>query len=208
VPLFLEEPQLLAPFRRGERSCLERVYRTYVDHVCNLVRYGLHALRGNVHVAGPGAGEARDLVQETFARAFAERARLAYDGLRPYGPFLSTITRNLIVDHARRRNREITVDELPETVDPGALDVEPWAEPATVRSVEAYLAALSPELKRVHEERYVRSSTQEDAARALGVSRQQLRTLEKRLRQGLADHLRNQDRGEPVKVTERKAKHG
>jgi RNA polymerase sigma factor (sigma-70 family) len=194
----------LAPFRRGERPALESVYLEYFDHIQKLVRYGLHAMRANLHVPGPGMSDLRDLVQETFVRAFAESARLAYDGKRPYRPFLSSIARNLILDHARKRNREIAVEELPEV---GELpEPEPWADATTLRAVEVYLQGLPQELKRVHELRYAGSASQEEAARALALSRQQLRTLEKRLREGLADHLRNQDHSKAVKT--RKATHG
>jgi RNA polymerase sigma factor (sigma-70 family) len=192
VSLFIERPQLLEPFRRGDKSALECVYLTYFERIQKLVRHGLHAVRANVHVPGPGASDLRDVVQETFLRAFAEAARVAYDGRREYWPFLATITRNLIVDHARRRNREVHVDELPD-VEEVVVEPAPWVDPLLVRKVEAYLSQLPRELRRVHELRYVADLTQEAAARALGLSRQQLRTLEERLRRGLAAHLRQHD---------------
>jgi RNA polymerase sigma-70 factor (ECF subfamily) len=199
LSLFQGKPELLASFRRGERAALESVYLHYFDHIQKLVRYGLHAMRANIHVPGPGMNDVRDLVQETFVRAFAERARRAYDGKRPYGPFLSSIARNLILDHARRRNREIHMEELPEII--GEVEApEPWVEPALLREVNAYLGSLPDELRRVHELRYAGTSTQEEAARALGVSRQQLRTLEKKLREGLVQHLRNQDHLQAVET--------
>jgi DNA-directed RNA polymerase specialized sigma24 family protein len=52
--------------------------------------------------------------------------------------------------------------------------------------VEEYLAALPRDLRRVHELRYEQGYSQEKAAEALGVGRQTLRTLEVRLRDGLA----------------------
>lgn len=208
LSLFLQKPALLTPFRRGDRDALESVYLAYFDHIQKLVRYGLHAMRANVHVPGPGINDLRDLVQETFTRAFAESARLAYDGRRPYGPFLSSITRNLILDHARRRNREINMEELPDVADVSDTHVEPWVDPVLVREVNVYLGTLAKDLRRVHELRYEGSATQEEAARALGVSRQQLRTLERRLREGLAEHLRNQDHTEAVETAVRKATNG
>lgn len=128
-----------------------------------------------------------DLVQETFARAFSQRARLAFDGLRDFGPYLATIARNLLVDWARRQGREIQTDSVAAQLaqeDGDELDV-PWADAATIRIVEDYLAGLPRELADVHRERYVHSRSQRDAAKILGISRQQLRTRENRLRDGL-----------------------
>ena len=48
-----------------------------------------------------------DLVQEVFMRAFSREGRQAYDGLRDYGPYLFAIARNVLVDWARVRGREI-----------------------------------------------------------------------------------------------------
>jgi DNA-directed RNA polymerase specialized sigma24 family protein len=44
---------------------------------------------------------------------------------------------------------------------------------------------LSPELKKVHEAMYVQGLSQREAAAALGLGRQVVRTLESRLREGL-----------------------
>jgi DNA-directed RNA polymerase specialized sigma24 family protein len=51
--------------------------------------------------------------------------------------------------------------------------------------VEAFLAGLEPELKGVHQARYAQCLSQHDAAAALGISRQNHRTHERRLRDGL-----------------------
>jgi RNA polymerase sigma-70 factor (ECF subfamily) len=191
------DAQLLASFRRGDRAALERVYWECVDEVERSVRRGIAAVR--LQAKGLGAADARDLVHETFARAFEERARLAYDGLRPYLPFLCTIARNLVIDLARKQGREITVEDLDAMAESPEPEL-PYAEPEVMRAVESYLANLPPELRGVHERRYVIGETQEAAARALGLSRQQIRTLERRLRDGLAAHLRNQDETGLVKI--------
>lgn len=173
MTVFVGRPELLARFRAGERPALEEVYFAYVDIVAYVVR---QTFRG---------AEAADLIQETFTRAFAERARLAYDGLRPYKPFVLTICRNLVVDEARKRGRELVVEEPPETLPAdGAHDPE-WADPATVAAVERYIAGLEPKLRALYEERYVKDRSQNEAAAALGLTRQKVRTLEDKLRRGL-----------------------
>lgn len=188
MTLFRDRPELLSRFRRGDREALVAVYWAYVDRIERLIRGGWRAPSGE-RVEPPGRDDIADLVQETFVRAFAERARLGFDGVREYGPYLVTIARNLLVDWARRRGRELPVDSLDSWI---AQSTErepevdaPWSDPDTVKRVEQYLAALPRELADVHRERYVRAQSQRDAAAALGISRQQLRTRENRLRDGL-----------------------
>jgi RNA polymerase sigma factor (sigma-70 family) len=191
MPFLRTDAGLLARFREGDREALGRVYWAYVERVERVVRHGFQVLRqgGAVRVAGLQPGDVGDAVQETFTRAFAERARLAYDGLRDYGPFLLTITRNLLIDRARRHGRELALEGLDGFDEAAEPEEPPFADEATLRAVNEYLAALPEPLQGVHEQRYVRGVSQEEAGRALGLSRQQLRTLEKRLRDGLAAHL-------------------
>jgi RNA polymerase sigma-70 factor (ECF subfamily) len=191
MPTLRNDPKLLARFRRGEREALERVYWAYVDRVERVVRYGFQLLNasGALYVEGLRSDDVADVVQETFTRAFGERARLAYDGLRDYGPFLVTITRNLLVDRLRKQGRELQTGDLEALDGEAAVEERPFADDATMKVVREYLATLPEALRGVHEQRYVRGISQEEAARALGLSRQQIRTLEKRLRDGLAERL-------------------
>jgi RNA polymerase sigma-70 factor (ECF subfamily) len=196
MPILPKDPALLARFREGDREALEKVYWAYVDRVGRVVRHGFSMMRRDLggaasgHVEGARPDEVADLVQETFLRAFAAPARLAYDGVRDYGPFLTTITRNLLVDRVRRLGRELSFDDLDvDWPDAPAEEEAPWADEAIMKVVRDYLAGLPDELRGVHEQRYVRGASQEESARLLGLSRQQLRTLEKRLREGLSEAL-------------------
>lgn len=178
LSLFLDHPELLRPFRAGEAPALERTYYTYVDLVSAVVR------RRAVWPSGAPSADHADLVQETFIRAFADKARQAYDGLRQYRPLLLTICRNAIVDWARRGGRD-----APEALDEDVpVEAEP-IDPLVAARVDAFLGGLDPLLRGVYEQRYVEDASQEDAARALGLTRQKLRTLEQRLRDGLAAAL-------------------
>ncbi len=192
MPLLSKDPALLKRFRRGEPRALEEVYWAYVDRVERAVRFGFASSSiAKARVPGGHADEIADLVQETFARAFTERARMSYDGLREYGPFLVTIARNLLVDRARKSGREIplnTFDGMELDV-PGPIADEPVADDRTLKATHEYLAALPADLRAVHEQRYVECVSQEEAARRLGLSRQNVRTLEQRLREGLVRHL-------------------
>ena len=190
MTLFRDRPWLLATFREGDRKALEEVYWAYVDRIERLVQHGFLLTSSGVRVRGLPADERSDLIQEIFARAFSERARTSYDGLREYGPYLATIARNVLVDHARRRGREISLEAVGALPEALPSDESDHADPATLRVVETYLSQLDPELRAVHEERYVRGRSQYEAAMRLQISRQQLRTREQRLRQGLARALK------------------
>jgi RNA polymerase sigma-70 factor (ECF subfamily) len=186
--------ELLEDFRRGERRALEQIYRAYVATVEGIVRSGF-VLPSGACVPGTSQDPAdvADLVQETFTKAFSPRARAAFDGLRGFGPYLYAIVRNLLVDRARRRHREhpaggSVLDRIAEqTMEPAA--EEPWLDPATAAIVERFVSALAPELRRVHDTRFVEGLSQRDAAAALGIGRQRLRTLERRLCEGLLRKL-------------------
>lgn len=182
------DPTEVEPFKRGERAALERVYRRHVAEVERLVRLGLLRTR-----RFSGANLA-DLVQEVFIRAFSAGARQSYDERRDYAPYLMTIARNVVIDWHRRTSREpFDPLELETQLDGYASQPEAGAFPGELVSLTArYLEGLSPQLRDVHERRFVLSEPQERAAAALGISRQTLRTLEKRLVDGLRRELRDE----------------
>ncbi len=176
---------------------MEQVYWEYIDQVAGLVRRGFR-LKDDLRVPGVKPELLEDLVQEIFAKAFNERARLSFDGLREYRPFLFTIARNVVIDFARHAAREISLDDWPDDLAaavPSSDEDAPWADPITAALVQDYVRELPAALAAVHRERYVLGHPQRVAAAALGISRQQLRTREQRLRQGLDSALRGASRG-------------
>ena len=113
MTVFEARPRLLQAFRMGERPALRTVYLHYVDDVFALARHGF-LLSGTPprRIPGESDGErVRDTVQQVFVRAFARRARMAFDGVRRYRPYLLTIAKNLCVDLARRAGRELPASE-------------------------------------------------------------------------------------------------
>jgi DNA-directed RNA polymerase specialized sigma24 family protein len=100
-----------------------------------------------------------------------------------------TICRNLVVDDARKRGRELVVDEPPEPLPSDAAQDPEWADADTVAVVERYVAGLDSKLRALYEERYVKDRSQNEAAAALGLTRQKVRTLEEKLRRGLEQAL-------------------
>lgn len=190
MSLFESDRTLLDHFRAGDADALERVYRETVDEVARLIHHGALLAAGN-RVPGAGSPESeRELVQETYLRAFAQRARLAFDGLRPYRPYLLTIARNLLIDHWRRAGREVLDDGLSE------LATEPaQAEPdldfaARLTATRGYLAQLPPELRTFVDLRYEQDLSQQALVHKLGITRWRARSLEKRIQAGLVRHLK------------------
>jgi RNA polymerase sigma factor (sigma-70 family) len=173
------------------------VYDTYADKVARMVRLGCRLKQTGGSPAGGvfvGPQDFLDVVHDVFLKAFSPSARLGYDGLRSYGPYLSTIARNTMIDWLRRRGAVPEVltdlaDELPDPDGDEGATPPTWGSPETLALVERYLAALPTELRDLHRHRYEQGRSQEETARTLGISRQNLRTLEERLRRGLAQAI-------------------
>ena len=195
MPLLRTDRPLLDRFRAGAPEALGTVYWEYVRKVERLLSAGFEVRSRGTRVDGAcrQPGDLADLVQEVFVRAFSEKSRRAYDGMRDYGPYLYAIARNVLIDWARVRGREIPSPwtELDAAIEmtPVSEDAAPWADPLTLRVVEEYLGALPEDLREVHRLRHEQGLSQEQAAMRLGVGRQTLRTLERRLREGLAAAL-------------------
>jgi RNA polymerase sigma-70 factor (ECF subfamily) len=183
------ERALLEAFRRGDREALERVYSSHVRHVEERVRAVLNRL-GKLTAA-----DLADLVQDAFLQAFSERARGQYDGERDYGPFVIAIARNIVIDWIRRSGREVPMaDLLGWFAEEPAVETESEAfDSVLLANTRAYIDGLAPNLQEVHRVRFVLGMPQRQAAAAMGISRQSLRTLEKKLLSGFRRHLHKSD---------------
>jgi|KBSMisStaDraftv2_1062788.scaffolds.fasta_scaffold187101_2 RNA polymerase sigma factor (sigma-70 family) len=187
--LFLQHPELLEPFRRGAPEVLERVYRTYARPVEKFVR-ALAAASGAGAEAVQSSAVA-DLVQDVFIRAFSEQARRAYDGLRDYAPYLTTIARHCVVDAIRARRREMPVDprQIAFEID-DAPEPDDGNDPRVAAVLDEYVRGLSNELRELYRQRFALDRSQEETSAALGVSRRRVRAGEEDLRKGLRTALR------------------
>jgi RNA polymerase sigma factor (sigma-70 family) len=192
MSLFRTHQDLLPRFRKGDREALSAVYWHYVDVVESVIRRGFFLASTGQQVPGSHASEVADLAQDVFVRVFSESGRMGFDGIREFKPYLVTIARNVLIDWRRKRRPEQPWDGLDEErlSAPAASPTDPaWADPEMVRIVEVYIAGLPPELARIHHCRYVANLSQYEAAKSLGLSRQQVRTLEQRLQSGLAQAI-------------------
>ncbi len=142
--------------------------------------------------------DVRDVLQEVFIRAFSASSRSRYDGIRPFGTWLQTIARNLLIDRARRRGLPQAEAELLDFVADDAAGVEETLLDAELQAATAlFVETLDPEQRRFVELRFEQERSQEDVARAMNLTRRRVRTLEKHVRVGLRGFLA--ERGlEPV----------
>lgn len=199
----VDDRELLTAFRDGRRDALERVYRLHVHDVARVLRRGFMYTTNDQPMRFAGiqsAFELESLVQEVFTRAFAPRARLAYDGLRPYGAFLAGIARNVVLDQLRRAARHGEVLEAPESLDQRA-EPEGGADATTSEDerrgrelVVAFLETACDDRDRaLYALRYERELSQVDAAREAGLTRIQVRRWEGKFRDRLLRFLKRAD---------------
>lgn len=203
LSIFREHRELLERFRRGERRALAAVYDHYVDDVAILVRRGFRVdtEEGPLYVPGaPDIETEHELIQESFLKAFAERARMAFDGVRPYRPFLLRIVKNAMIDRHRARKREARAGEGVGDIDAlvdenaplpageaGERDLD-WKRLAT--ATEGFVRDLDRESRELVRARFEEELSQDAAAEALQCSRRRIRTLEARVQRELRRYLK------------------
>jgi RNA polymerase sigma factor (sigma-70 family) len=211
MTLLIERRELLARYKAGERRALEEVYRHYVGDVSNFLRRGFSFTSRDRSFRFSGYTQPFDLdnaVQETFARAFKESARLGYDGLHSFKNYLLAIARNLVVDEFR--SREVAMSPFVYQ-----LGAQAHAEPHVVHDGEeaapaqsmsssdsaqisaeheflrqelaqlygSFVERLSEKDRIFFHARFEEQKTQVEAGQACGLSHMQSRTLEKKLRE-------------------------
>jgi RNA polymerase sigma factor (sigma-70 family) len=177
------DPAFWRAFRDGDARALALVYRVYAPRVARRLR--AHPLWRR-----QGREEVGDLVQETFCRAYALSARRHYDCARPYQPYLLRIGLNLLVDRLRSQRLEVEAHRnFAVTSIGGDSTLQPSRDPLLIARMSEYVAQLSPACRRVFQARYNDGQSQREAARALGISHQTIRTLEKQIKNDLKTHL-------------------
>jgi len=187
VPVFRNNPELLAAFRAGRPHALEQVYRTYVQSIDRLLRSLARASRRRIDVSATA-----DLLQEVFIRAFSPSARLAYDGKRDFEPYLATIARNCFIDALRTQGHEVprSSEELLLTMDEAIEDPDSGEDDPRVMAVLAsYVSTLPGDVAGVYRLRFVLGQSQDQTSATLGISRRAVRTMEERLHRGLKKAL-------------------
>ncbi len=203
MSIFEKDRDLLDRFRRGERAALAKVYEHYVDDVAVLARRGFTMeSQGHVYVAGADADGERELVQETFLKAFGDKVRSSFDGLRPYRPFLLRVTKNLMIDRFRARRKQGAqggrsvgdIDELLEANADYAV-VQDQDEDLHWKTLSAatteFLATVDSESRAIVRLRFEEDLSQDSVAQQLQCSRRRVRTVESRVQKQLRRYLRS-----------------
>lgn len=192
-----EDRALLDGYRRGDRIALTSVFRRYIADLAVSVRAGVVVVvDGRRTRLGDNLPEHEVdvILQETFARAFSASARSSYDGVRPFGAYLATIARNLVIDRGRAQVRErqriapmdVNVLQDERAVDP-SWKVE---EEELGRIAAAYRSSLvEPDLA-IFRCRFEQHMSVRETARALDLGLIVVRRREVRLRAALLQSLR------------------
>ena len=201
MTIFADNRDLLDRFRRGDREALAEVYYRFVDDVATLARRGFTMeSSGHVYVRGADADGERELVQDTFVKAFAEKARLAFDGISPYRPYLLRITKNLMIDRYRAaQHATVVIDET------GVGDIDQLLsanaalamgdEPEDLHwkqlrgATNEYVATLDDESRQLIALRFVEELSQDETAQRMKCTRRRVRTVEDRVVEGLRKSL-------------------
>lgn len=207
MTVFRGNRELLDAFREGRVDALRTVYFLYVDHVAMILKNGFTEKITGRYIAGVRDPERRlELLQDVFLRAFSLNARLAFDGLRSYKSYLTTIATNIVIDAWRSDTRDplSSMHRRPEEIlqesDPDMLvDVHPpqdsneellhWRR--CLAASDAYVVGLDSLSREFVRSRFQDALSQHEVALKLGISRSKVRTLEKRIRSGLRKHLRH-----------------
>jgi RNA polymerase sigma-70 factor (ECF subfamily) len=193
--------ELLRGFREGDRPSLTEVYAMHAEELARFLRHGFGFEsdgRRHVFVGYQSPFELQDALHETFRRAFEPRARQAYDGVRPYGPYVRAIARNVVLRTFRARVALFPVvegDGDPTTEAQVEASVATGPEHELQREqirklVAAFLDGLDPQDRRLLELRFMEGKSQRDVAATLGIGRQRVRGREAKLRARLIHHLR------------------
>lgn len=147
----------------------------------------------------------KELIQEIFIKAFSEKARHAYDGLRNYGAFLITIARNTLIDKARKHQKDalahVTSSEFSEHVhiDERHMEIaqeDPvkqmhWQKCATC--AQEYISSLPSELQTFVQLRFVKELPQREVAKQMTISRWKTRSFEAKIKKELKKILQNKE---------------
>src|SRR3990172_4978511 len=181
----------LAGFRRGDRDVLAAVYEHYGSELARSLVQGTTV--DGVRIAGlRSALELDDVLQETFVRAFSAEARKSYDGVRPFGAWLSVIARNVLIDHSRRAQRQHVSAE---PIEEGALGGQPTPEAAAmdrelVQVYASFLETLDEQDRLLLRLRFEADAPRRVVSEQTGLSAMQVRLRESRLHKALRVLLR------------------
>jgi RNA polymerase sigma-70 factor (ECF subfamily) len=148
--------------------------------------------------ANPSEADLEVLLQDMFVRAFSRSAREGYDGVRPFGAYLATIARNVVIDRARAARKHVAVVPLRDgegidAIEDTACDNPLWhiEEGELLAQVALAVASLPPREREVYALRYRQGLQQREVAERLGLALITVRRLDVQLRHHILESLRS-----------------
>lgn len=199
MTLFFQNRALLAQFREGDRAALTTVYRHYVNDIESLLRKW-SSNTGNFIDLRHDFGRQQDVLQEIFVKAFSQKVREAYDGIRPYRPYLITIAKSVLIDHLRKQSREILLpfdsddeERIASNIeDTGTSEEEQstslhWQQCLTAS--KTFVAGLDASTQQFIELRFRQELPQLLISETMGMTRWKVRAMEKKVQRGLEKFL-------------------
>jgi RNA polymerase sigma-70 factor (ECF subfamily) len=189
-----DNAELLQAFRRGDRAALDAVYCEYAEQLLVMLKEGFAIESLGKRYLFEGYREPWHLesaAQEIFTRAFSQKARTAYDGLRPYKNYLFTIARNYVVDLFRKKQKRfIPLEEIPEPkredielTEKGHADPEGLAVSHEMEVlVQQFVTALDAFEKELFGLRFTSGMSVEACAKKAGVTEYRVKRTEKKIK--------------------------
>jgi len=131
-----------------------------------------------------------NIVQEVFVRAFSERARLAYDGIRAYRNYLFAIAKHLVIDELRTRKRQyVTFDERDREDGETEISVDPATDPSVLWDhqevaaiVDEFVDSLQEEERKIFTCRFRDGLSIEATVATLGLTEHHIKRAERSIR--------------------------
>jgi RNA polymerase sigma factor (sigma-70 family) len=207
MTVFQNNQALLDAFRLGKKKALLVVYQYYRKDIERFVATGWVSQKTKSRIGAIGDYDLRaDLIQEIFLRAFSKNARLSYDGLRDYKPYLLTLARNVILDYIQSRPNDaishicVELDDLENlnlsqltffdnqaNADETPEDTLYWH--MCVKAMRAYVATLDEKYQQFVSLRFRQELPLLEVARRLNLTRGKARFMENELGRNLKTHL-------------------
>jgi RNA polymerase sigma-70 factor (ECF subfamily) len=179
---------LLVSHRSGDTEAFTELVQLY------RVRIYTYLVRSGVR-----DGERDDLFQEIFFTVHRYAGR--YDPTLPLAPWLFTIAVNAVRSHFRspRNKREILQDEVPDAVDEAPTAGEVLEGRELAKWLERELMELPEDQRDAMLLCYIKDMEQEDAAKALGMNTNTLKTNLRRARITLVERITKLRKSELLK---------
>jgi len=173
----LDEDELIARARQGDREAFADLYQRYLPMIYAYVRARVFDDR-----------DAEDLTEQVFLRAFQTLSRYRGRGW-PYSAFLYRVARNLVVDHFRRARPVLSAEIVDEHPDPAPSADEVLILSEERQRLQQALSRLPADYQEVIRLRLLLSLPTATAATWLGRSEGAVRVLLFRAVQALRREL-------------------